>query len=52
MHHDQLIIKGANEHNIKCIDVTIPRDQLAVITGLSGSVYQNTFIVSNEALTS
>jgi excinuclease UvrABC ATPase subunit len=28
MHHDQLIIKGANEHNIKCIDVTIPRDQL------------------------
>ena len=37
MHHDQIIIKGANEHNLKCIDVTIPRDQLVVITGLSGS---------------
>jgi|GEM_PF-3348166 excinuclease ABC subunit A len=52
MHHDQIIIKGACEHNLKCIDVTIPRDQLVVITGLSGSVYQNTFIVSNEPLTS
>jgi len=37
MHHNQIIIKGANEHNLKCIDVTIPRDQLVVITGLSGS---------------
>lgn len=37
MHHDQIIIKGASEHNLKCIDVTIPRDQLVVITGLSGS---------------
>ncbi|CAH2030333.1 excinuclease ABC subunit UvrA [Trichlorobacter ammonificans] len=37
MPHDQIIIKGANEHNLKCIDVTIPRDQLVVITGLSGS---------------
>ena len=37
MHHDQIIIKGACEHNLKCIDVTIPRDQLVVITGLSGS---------------
>ncbi len=37
MQHDQIIIKGACEHNLKCIDVTIPRDQLVVITGLSGS---------------
>lgn len=37
MPHDQIIIKGACEHNLKCIDVTIPRDQLVVITGLSGS---------------
>ncbi|MDK9717289.1 MAG: excinuclease ABC subunit UvrA, partial [Trichlorobacter sp.] len=37
MQHNQIIIKGANEHNLKCIDVTIPRDQLVVITGLSGS---------------
>ena len=37
MAHDQIVIKGACEHNLKCIDVTIPRDQLVVITGLSGS---------------
>ena len=37
MSHDQIIIKGACEHNLKCIDVIIPRDQLVVITGLSGS---------------
>jgi excinuclease ABC subunit A len=31
------IIKEAREHNLKSIDVTIPRDRLVVITGLSGS---------------
>ncbi len=35
--NDQIIIKGAKEHNLKNIDVTIPRDKLVVITGLSGS---------------
>ncbi|ABQ28522.1 excinuclease ABC subunit UvrA [Geotalea uraniireducens] len=34
---DKIIIKGACEHNLKCIDVEIPRDQLVVITGISGS---------------
>ena len=28
---------GANEHNLKCIDVSIPRDKFVVITGVSGS---------------
>src|SRR4029078_11682672 len=35
--HDKIIIKGAKEHNLKNIDVEIPRDSLVVITGLSGS---------------
>jgi len=34
---DKIIIKGAGEHNLKNIDVEIPRDKLVVFTGLSGS---------------
>ncbi|MBQ7455313.1 MAG: excinuclease ABC subunit UvrA, partial [Clostridia bacterium] len=34
---DSIIIKGAREHNLKSVDVTLPRDQLIVFTGLSGS---------------
>jgi excinuclease ABC subunit A len=37
MSHEFITIKGACEHNLKCIDVAIPRDKLVVITGLSGS---------------
>ena len=35
--NDKIIIKGAKEHNLKNIDLEIPRDKLVVVTGLSGS---------------
>ncbi|HID02298.1 MAG TPA: ATP-binding cassette domain-containing protein, partial [Desulfobacterales bacterium] len=34
---DRIVIKGARQHNLKNIDLEIPRDKLVVITGLSGS---------------
>ena len=34
---DRIVVKGACEHNLKCIDIEIPRDKLVVITGISGS---------------
>jgi excinuclease ABC subunit A len=34
---DQIVVSGAREHNLKDVDVAIPRDSLTVITGLSGS---------------
>ena len=37
MANDKIIIKGACEHNLKNVDVEIPRDKLIVFTGLSGS---------------
>src|ERR1700687_4039963 len=37
MPEESLIVRGAREHNLRNIDVTIPRDRLTVITGLSGS---------------
>ena len=35
--NDKIVIKGAKEHNLKNINLEIPRDKLIVITGLSGS---------------
>ena len=37
MAQDKIIVKGAKEHNLKNVDVEIPRNELVVITGLSGS---------------
>ena len=37
MASNKIIIKGAKEHNLKNIDLEIPRDKLVVFTGLSGS---------------
>ncbi|WP_302065157.1 hypothetical protein, partial [uncultured Veillonella sp.] len=34
---DQLIVKGARQHNLKNIDISLPRDKFIVLTGLSGS---------------
>lgn len=34
---DYIVVKGAREHNLKDVDLTIPREKLVVITGLSGS---------------
>ena len=35
--NDKIVIKGAKEHNLKNIDITIPKNKFVVITGLSGS---------------
>lgn len=37
MQSNEIVIKGAREHNLKNVDLTIPRDKLIVMTGLSGS---------------
>jgi len=36
-HHDWIEVRGAREHNLKSIDVTLPKNRLIVITGISGS---------------
>ena len=37
MSNDKIVIKGARANNLKNIDLTLPRDKLIVMTGLSGS---------------
>ena len=37
MANDKIIIHGARAHNLKNVNVTIPRDKFVVVTGLSGS---------------
>ena len=46
---DAIIVKGAREHNLKNINVTIPRDKLVVITGVSGSGESSLAFVTNNA---
>ena len=37
MVNDKIVIRGAREHNLKDINLSIPKDKLVAITGLSGS---------------
>ena len=37
MKSDNIVIRGAREHNLKNFDLNIPRNQFVVVTGLSGS---------------
>ncbi len=37
MPHDRIVIRGARQHNLKDVDIELPRDRLIVITGISGS---------------
>ena len=36
-HQDKIVVIGAREHNLRGVNVELPRDSLVVITGLSGS---------------
>ena len=35
--HDTIVVRGAREHNLRNVDIELPRDKLIVFTGLSGS---------------
>ena len=37
MANDKIVIKGAREHNLKNVNLTLPREKFIVMTGLSGS---------------
>ncbi len=37
MYPEEIFIRGTKEHNLKCIDMRLPRFKLVVITGVSGS---------------
>ena len=43
MSDSSIVIRGAREHNLRDIDVSIPRDQLVVITGLSAPLRREPF---------